>query len=100
MCGHFFSVITFHLSTHSSIISLCLIKKVLNVDLTNCSFERIIVPSFPTVRKFIPYITHIHLKKYLQNCTDQNTSYEADTYSVKLKQSHYRPGQALRVPGV
>ena len=39
-------------------------------------------PSLPAVRKFIPYIIHIHLKKYLQNCTDHNTPYEADTHSA------------------
>ena len=79
MCGHFFSTTTFHLSTHSSFISLCL---VLNVHLTYCSFERIMAPSLPAVRTFIPYKIHIHLKKYLQNWTEQNTSYEAKNHSA------------------
>ena len=78
----FFSSTTFHILTHSSIISLCLLSKVRNVALTYCSFERIMAPSLPAVRTFIPYIIQTRLRKYLQNCMDQNTSYEADTHSV------------------
>ena len=81
----FYSATTFHLSTHSSIISLCLIEKVLNVYLTYYSFERIMAPSLPVVRTFIPYIIHIYIYRNIYKTVQTRILLMKSTLTQQLK---------------